>query len=269
MRVVYPDASPTMRALLDAAQLALLQDFVIYEDRPRSEAELIARLEDAWGVVLGWSYISEHVMAACPKLRVISFTGTGVSNFVDLEAANRHGVIVANTPHYGDDTVAEHTFALLLALVRNIPRFDRLVRQGHWQQDPPGRQLCGKTLGLLGTGEIGSRVARLGQAFGMRVLAWTAHPSPERAAVLGVAFVSLEELARNSDVISVHLALNEGTRRLVGRSFLEKVCSSTPAAARLCTPMLWSRCCAPVTLPERRWMSSKMNLYPWIIRCSG
>jgi len=222
MRVVYPDASPTMRALLDPAQVALLPHFVVYDDRPRSDEELVARLEGAWGVLLGWSYMGARVLAACPQLRVISFTGTGVGNFVDLQAATRQGIVVTNTPHYGDDTVAEHTFALLLALARHIPRFDRTLRQGRWEQDPPGRELAGKTLGILGAGEIGSRVARLGRAFGMHVLAWTAHPTPERAAALGVAFVSLEEIAETSDVISVHLTLTAGTRHLVDRSFLAR-----------------------------------------------
>lgn len=220
MKVVYPDASAVMRSLLDPAQLRLLPGFVVYEGSPANEGELIARLRGASAVVLGWAYIGERVLAACPHVQLISFTGSGVGSFVDLEAATRRGVTVSNTPHYGDDTVAEHTLGLLLALARRIPALHQDLRRGRWQPGAPGRELHGKTLGILGLGAIGSRVARWGMALGMRVVAWTAHPSPERAEAHRVSFVSLEELAAASDVVSVHLPLTPTTRRLIDSEFL-------------------------------------------------
>lgn len=223
MTVVYPDGSPIMRSLLDPSQVESLPGFVVYEDSPQGEEELIARLRGASAVVLGWAYVGERVLAACPHVKLISFTGTGVGNFVDLAAATRHGVAVTNTPHYGDDTVAEHTLALLLALARRIPVLHRDLGQARWEQGPPGRELHGKTLGILGLGAIGSRVARLGVAFGMRVIAWTAHPSPERAGIHRVSFVSIEELAATSDVVSIHLALTPVTRRLIDTAFLSRM----------------------------------------------
>src|SRR5712692_1061699 len=82
MRVVYPDGSPFMRTLLDSTQLAALPDFLMYDDAPDSEDDLIARLADAWGAVIGWARINDRVLGACPSLKLISFTGTGVANFV-------------------------------------------------------------------------------------------------------------------------------------------------------------------------------------------
>lgn len=209
-----------MRALLDPTQVAAMPDFFMYEDPPSSPDVLIARLKDARALVLGWARIDEHVLAACPSLKVISFTGTGVANYVDLEAATRHGVVVTGTPHYGDDTVAEYTLALMLSLVRRIPQLDRIIRKGRWDPEPAGMELRGKTLGILGLGGIGSRVAKFGVALGMRVIAWTANPSPERAAASGVVFMPREDLAAVSDVVSIHLALTPSTRHLVNAPYL-------------------------------------------------
>lgn len=212
-----------MRCLLDSTQLAALPDFHMYDDAPASQDDLVARLTDAWGMVLGWTRINERVLAACPSLRLISFTGVGVTNYVDLEAATRRAVVVTNTPHDGDDTVAEYALALLLGLARHITILERNLREGRWDQEPAGIELRGKTLGIMGLGAVGSRVARFGTALGMRVVAWTAHPSPGRAASYGVSFVQREELAAASDVVSIHLALTPSTRHLVDSPFLSRM----------------------------------------------
>lgn len=223
MRVVYPDGSPYMRSLLDPGQLAALPDFLMYDDAPATLDDLVARLKDAWGMVLGWTRINERVLAACPSLKLISFTGVGVTNYVDLDAATQRRVVVTNTPHYGDDTVAEYALALLLGLARRIPTLERNLREGRWDQEPAGIELRGKTLGIMGLGAVGSRIARFGAALGMRVVAWTAHPSPGRAAEYGVSFVQQEELAAVSDVLSIHLALTSATRHLVDGPFLSRM----------------------------------------------
>lgn len=212
-----------MRSLLDSTQLAALPDFLMYDDAPADRDELVARLTDAWGMVLGWTRIDERVLTACPSLKLISFTGVGVTNYVDLDAATHCGVVVSNTPHYGDDTVAEYALALLLGLARRIPTLERNLREGRWDQEPAGIELRGKTLGVMGLGAVGSRVARFGTALGMRVVAWTAHPSPDRAAACGVSFVQREELATVSDVVSIHLALTPSTRHLVDGPFLSRM----------------------------------------------
>jgi phosphoglycerate dehydrogenase-like enzyme len=134
---------------------------------------------------------------------LVSILGTGTDN-VDLAAARRRGITVTNTPGVGAPSVAELTFGLLLSVVRAIPLSDRRMRQGIWQHEV-GPELEGKTLGLLGLGAIGSRVARIGHGFGMRVIAWSYTRDAERAASIGVTLVERDELFRLADVVSVHL----------------------------------------------------------------
>jgi D-3-phosphoglycerate dehydrogenase len=148
-------------------------------------------------------------------LRLISILGTGTDN-VDLAAAARRDVTVTNTPAVGAASVAELTLGLMLAAVRCIPLSDARVRQGVWQHEE-GPELDGKTLGLLGLGAIGSRVARMGIGLGMRVIAWSFTRDPERAAALGVELVAeRDEVFRRSDVLSVHLRNTPEVRGLVG-----------------------------------------------------
>jgi D-3-phosphoglycerate dehydrogenase len=154
--------------------------------------------------------LSRTVLKACPHLGLISVWGTGTDN-VDLEAAAKLGVTVTNTPGANALSVAEHTMAVLLALVRQIPLLDREVRSGEWPRVEMV-QLSGKVMGLLGLGAIGTHVARIAKGLGMDVIAWTRHPSPERAEKNHVRFVTREELIETSDVLSLHLRLNEQTK---------------------------------------------------------
>jgi D-3-phosphoglycerate dehydrogenase len=153
-------------------------------------------------------------MRQCRTLRAVSFTGAGVENFVDLDLATELGITVMNTPHYGDNAVAEHTLALLFALVRRIPKHHFNLVHGIWDQSEQGTELRGKTIGIIGFGGIGRRVAYLSSCLGMKVLCWTRKPDPGRGRV---EFVSLEELLRQSDIISLHLALTPETRGIIGK----------------------------------------------------
>ncbi|MBI2887015.1 MAG: D-2-hydroxyacid dehydrogenase family protein [Chloroflexi bacterium] len=146
-------------------------------------------------------------------LRLISQTG-GVGPHLDLEAATRAGVLVATARLAGSPSTVELTFGLILAVMRRIPQSDRAIREGRWET-PYGRTLTGKTLGIVGLGRIGTEVARVAQAFGMQVVAWGRRLTLEHAAQVGVRAVSLEELLASADVVSVHLALNAGTRGLL------------------------------------------------------
>lgn len=220
--VVYPDGSPTMGRLLNRDQTRALGEFVFYDDEPASREELIRRIEPACAVILGWARIDGEVLARCPHLRIISFTGVGVEAYVDLQAATARGVAVANTPGYGDDTVAEHTMALILAAARRLPVLHAGMTGGGWLPRP-GIDLRGRQLGIVGLGPIGSRVARLGRAFGMQVVAWTRRPSPLRAQEHGVRFMELAQLFETSDVVSLHLALTPQTRGIVGRDLLRRM----------------------------------------------
>lgn len=153
------------------------------------------------------------VLAGLPRLRLLVTTGAA-NAAIDLDAAREHGVTVCGT---GASAAAapEHTWALLMALARQVPVEDANVRTGGWQTTV-GRELAGATLGLLGLGRIGQRMARYAHAFDMDVLAWSANLTADRAREHGARLVSKGELFAGSDIVSVHLKLSERTRGIVG-----------------------------------------------------
>ena len=153
------------------------------------------------------SYFDAALLAQCTGLRHIVFLGTGASSFIDIAAAEQHGVRVHTIKGYGDTTVAEHTIALALAAARDVARMDRDVRAGGWRQIE-GIQLFGKTLGIIGLGGIGREVARMATGLGMRVLAWNRSPVPG-------ADAALDAVLAEADILCVTLALNDATRGFV------------------------------------------------------
>jgi|HigsolmetaAR203D_1030402.scaffolds.fasta_scaffold00858_19 D-3-phosphoglycerate dehydrogenase len=224
-KIVFPDPDPPLLRLLTPELVAQVESFAafeVYKDRPSGNEELAERIRDADGVILGWG-MSNEVMDQCRKLKIISFTGIGVRNFVDVKHANERGVTVTNTPGYGDQSVAEHALALMFALAKNIPRNDGNLRSGTWDQSLESIELRGKTVGLIGIGGIGKRMGELCKAIGMNVIGWTRRSYPGRSEEMGFPLVSLEELLSTSDIISLHLPLTEDTRGFLGESELSKV----------------------------------------------
>ncbi|NQV43750.1 MAG: glycerate dehydrogenase [Rhodospirillales bacterium] len=216
-RIVYPDAEGESHALFSGERLARIEsmgDFTLYPGAPDTTDIFLDRIGDAEAILLGWN-MPDDVLSRVPNLKFIAFTGIGAANFVNLDMASQRGITVTNTPGYADNTVAEHTMALMLATARNVARLDRDTRAGGWDRGHPGFDLKGKTLGLIGLGGIGSRTAHLAQAFGMRVIAWTRNPNPERAARVGVEFKELDAVLGESDVVSLHLALTPETENLL------------------------------------------------------
>ena len=212
-KIVIPDDAPPVMGPSRAYRTLLDRTPVEYFDTlPGSESGLIERIRRAEIVINIRSScrFTENVFAECAQLRLLSLWGTGTDN-VDLPAAARHGVTVTNTPGVAAISIAEHCLGLMLSVARRIPRNDSEIRQGQWPRGG-GAQMCGKTLGIVGLGAIGRRFAQLGAAIGMRVIAWTMHPNP----ALGFELVPLEQLYRESDVISLHLRLSAETRGLVG-----------------------------------------------------
>lgn len=187
-----------------------------YDTLPGSDGRLIERIAPADAVlnIRASSKFTDSVMAACPRLRLISVWGTGTDH-VDLAAAERRGIAVATTPGVSAVSLAEHTLALLLAVARRIPAADAATRRGEW---PRGQsvELNGKTCGIIGLGAIGRRFAQLAAGIGMRVIAWTLHPRE----IPGIEAVELEELYRTSDVISLHLRLSPITENFIGEAQL-------------------------------------------------
>ncbi|MDH3220249.1 MAG: glycerate dehydrogenase [Gammaproteobacteria bacterium] len=205
-KIVYPDADQSSAQFFSGSRLARLESLgefrIYYGDQP-GDAEIIERLHDADAAISGWG-LGNAVLAALPGLEVISFSGLGVSTFIDLAEASRRNITVTHTLSAAE-TVAEHTLGLMLDAAHRISRLDRDLRKGLWTNDLWALDLRGKTLGLVGFGRIAQAVTPLAQALGMKVIAWTRNPSPERASGHGVVFTELEQLLRASDVVSLHL----------------------------------------------------------------
>jgi phosphoglycerate dehydrogenase-like enzyme len=194
-------------------------ELLVFRKALSSPAGLIDALKDVHILIpiRERSQLTSSVLEALPSLEMISQTG-GNTPHLDLEAATRRGIIVCTSPGAGQST-AELTFALMLAVMRRIPQEHQAMRAGHWQTSQ-GVGLQGKILGIIGLGRIGSRVAHMAQAFGMRVLATGFTLTAERAMAHGVRMASLEDLLARSDVVSVHLRLSERSDKLIGRQEL-------------------------------------------------
>ncbi|MFI5310227.1 MAG: phosphoglycerate dehydrogenase [Gemmatimonadales bacterium] len=222
VRIAVPDDFPAALSGSPAEpRLRALGDVTIHTERGADqEAELARRVGDAEIVVniRAHARFTARVLAGCPRLKLISIWGTGTDN-VDLAACRARGVTVTNTPGVNAHAVAEHTMALMLAVTRRIPLMDREIRAGQW---PRGLQvqLEGKTLGLVGLGAIGRRVAALATPFGMRILVSTWGPDEGRATTAGAHHVPIETLLREADVVSLHLRLGPETRGFLGRERL-------------------------------------------------
>jgi phosphoglycerate dehydrogenase-like enzyme len=212
-RITIPDDFPKAISGTEAeGKVKTLGEVQIYPDKAKSQEELIKRIKEAEVVIniRAYTNLNAEVLASCRNLRLISIWGTGTDN-VDLESARELGMTVTNTPGANALSVAEHTIAILLSLARQIPLLDREVRSGNWPRVEMV-QLSGKAFGLLGLGAVGRHVARMAKGLGMDVIAWTFHPSPERAKESGVRFVSKEKLLKSSDVVSLHLRLTDEAR---------------------------------------------------------
>jgi len=191
----------------------------LFRDTLGDEGALAARLAP-YGVIVPIrerTRFSASLLARLPALRHLAMTGRNTGH-VDVAEATRRGILVTATEGSAA-SAPEHTIGLLLAIVRRIPQEDRALRDGRWQESV-GVELSGKTLGILGLGRIGTRMAAFGRLLGMRVLAWGPTLTADRAEAAGVVRLGLDDLFRESDVVSVHLRLSEQSRGLVGRHLL-------------------------------------------------
>jgi D-3-phosphoglycerate dehydrogenase len=164
------------------------------------------------------TYFNEATLRACTGLKHIVFLGTGAGSFIDLAAAERAGIKVSTIKGYGDTAVAEHTMGLVFAAARHIATMHKLIRDGGWQV-MQGTELKGKTLGLIGLGGIGQEMARLAQGIGLKAIAYNRSPLKEAP----VPLIPLDEVLARSDIVSLHLALNDATRHFLGRTRLQRL----------------------------------------------
>ena len=190
--------------------------------------QVVDRAAEAEAVMIDSVRFSAAVFESLPALRYLGLFATGFDR-VDLDAAREHGVTVCNVPAYGTDSVAQAAIALMLSLAHRVLSHDELVRRGGWVAgrerrylEQPLMELRGKVLGVVGLGRIGRATASLARAFGMRVLGYNRTPRAD-AAQDGIELVSLEELLRRSDVVSLHTALSDATKHLIDEKALSRM----------------------------------------------
>ena len=211
-KAVFVDASPT---LADIAERMLRLDGVAFEIHRTPDIvpeKLPAGLAGAAIAIIDHTYLPTAIARRCPQLEHVIFLGTGARSYMNPEELAEHGIVVHTIKGYGDTAVAECTIALMWAAARELSAMDREIRAGAWIRTD-ALQLTGRTIGLVGFGGIAAEVARLASGSGMRVVAWNRSPK----SCEGVTFVSLETLLEQSDVVSLHMALNDETRFFMSR----------------------------------------------------
>ena len=187
-----------------------------FEERFADAEATIARAQgyDAVYIIGDQGPLPKEFLSSVPGLKLVSFVGTGAHRFVDVAEAESLGITVTNVPDFASRSVAEHAVGLLFSVARRVPEGDRIVRAGEWAKHQ-GLKLAGRTLGVVGTGAIGSEVIRIAHALGMDVVYWNRTERPEVEATLPGRRVALAELFRVSDAVSLHLTHTPETERLI------------------------------------------------------
>jgi len=184
---------------------------------PLAEADIPERVEGYDTVINDATYFNETTLKLCRGLKHIVFLGTGAASFVDLAAASRLGIKVSTISGYGDTTVAEHAMGLVFAAARHIATMHGIVRGGAWRP-MQGMELRGKILGVVGLGGIGREMARIASGVGLKVIAYNRSVRPGAS----VSMMGIDELLRQSDIVSLHRALNDETRGFLDRARLQR-----------------------------------------------
>lgn len=219
---ILDDYQGVARRMADWASLPAGTEVVVFADHLKDLAAIAKRLADVEAVVAmrERTAFPRALLEKLPRLKLLVTTGMRNAS-IDVGAAVERGVVVCGTAGLPYPT-AELAWGLILALARRIPEEDRATREGRWQVSC-GLGLNGKTLGVIGLGGLGSRVAKIGRAFEMDVIAWSQNLTAARAAEIGATLVSKDELLTRSDVVSIHLVLSERTRGLLGARELSQM----------------------------------------------
>ena len=225
MKIVILDAFTANPGDMSWKGLEELGELMVY-DRTKAE-ETVARAADADIVLTNKVIINKEVIAQLPQLKYIGVLATGY-NVVDIKAAHERGIIVTNVPAYSTESVAQMVFAHLLTVTNRTEHYAILNRQGRWSTNPDFSywdteltELAGKTFGIVGLGNIGSRVAQIALAFGMKVKALTSKTAD--ALPIGIEKASLEELLATSDVLSLHCPLTDNARQMINSETLRQM----------------------------------------------
>ena len=219
--MVPGDDPPQIQSSPHLERLAPYGDVVLYTDRPITSAEKVNRAKEADILINSRGMVNwtTPVLRQLPKLQMITTCSIG-TDMIDLQVAKELGVVVCNQPGRTAPVVAEHAFGLMFALAKRTAFHTAEIKAGRWNRID-NIFLRNKILGIVGTGNTGSEMIKLGQAIGMDVIAWTFHPSQEKADRLGIQYVSFEQLLQTADVISLHVKLTDESRHLIDKQELE------------------------------------------------
>ena len=222
MKIVELDAYAANPGDLSWDGLKELGDFVLYE-RTKPE-DIVSRAKDADAILINKVRITDEILAQLPKLKYIGELATGYNN-IDIKAASKRGITVCNIPAYSTDSVAQMTFAHILNITNQVAHYADESRSGRWSKNPdfcywdtPLPELSAKTLGIVGLGNIGMKVAKIALNFGMDVFAYTSKNSADLPA--GIQKTTIEGLLGASDILTLHCPLTDDTRELINKETL-------------------------------------------------
>lgn len=221
IKAVILDADTVTHNDLSLKPLTCLADTTVYGYS--NESEIPERIGDAEIVLTNKCQITRHTFELCPNIRYIGLFATGYNN-IDIAAAKERGIVVSNVSGYSTDSVAQHTFALILHCYSNVAKYDKTVKDGDWVYsklfsyfDIPLYELAGKTIGIIGYGAIGQAVKRIAEAFGMNVVVYTrSYPKCDE----GIKVLPLDELLKVSDIVTLHCPLTPKTSELINKRTL-------------------------------------------------
>ncbi len=221
MKIVQVESLGVSKQELEDAKLEfekLGHQYIYYSDIPKNEDELIARMKDADTVNISNIKLTAKAIESCPNLKYLNVAFTGVDH-VDLECCKKHGIKVSNAAGYSTEAVSELAVGLAVALMRNFSQMDGNTRKLGNRNNFLGTELCGKTVGIVGTGAIGLATARIFKAFGCKILAY----SRTQKNIDGITYTTLDELFAKSDIISLHIPANAQTKGLISKDLLTKM----------------------------------------------
>ena len=216
--ILVPGDNP--RQISDSPHLDRLKErgrVIVHTDSPSTVEEQLDRAKDVHVILNSRGSVKwyENELRKVPNLRMIALCGVGTDS-IDLVTAKELGIVVSNQPGRTAPIVAEHIISLMFATAKRVAFQTAELKAGHWDRQE-GVFLRGKTLGVIGTGNIGSEVATMAKAFGMNVIAWTFNPSFKRAESLGVEFVDLDDLLKEADVVSIQVRLSDDSKKMLGK----------------------------------------------------
>lgn len=228
MKIVVLDSETVSQNDVSLNKIKALGEVEIYGYTPNEQ--VADRIGDADGVICNKCLITDKVFEKCKNLKYVGLFATGYNN-VDIASATRHGAVVCNVPSYSTNSVAQHTFAFILNYFNRVAEYNNTVQNGDWVNYKlfsyfyiPIQEISQMTLGIIGFGEIGQKVSEIAKAFGMNVVAYSR--TEEKITKAGIKSVSLEELLKTSDVVTLHCPLNDETKEIINKKTLKMMKSS-------------------------------------------